>query len=389
MRVLFVVPPLTGHVNPTVAVARELSTRGHEVAWVGHPGPVRPLLPPGARLVALDDRVPYALRDDLQRRARATRGLAALKFLWQDFLLPLARSMVEGVDAAIDDVQPDLLVVDHQALAGALVARRRGLCWASLATTSASVVDALSELPRVRDWLAEQRATLQTEAGLAPIADPDLSPHAVVVFSTPALIGPDERFAPHYHFVGPALSARPDATPFPFDALDPGRRKILVSLGTVNAARGQRFFRAVVDALAPLDLQVIFAAPADQVGPLPEGWIQRSWIPQLRVLPHVDAVIGHGGHNTTCEALARGLPLVLAPIRDDQPVVARQVVAAGAGLRVRFGRVGPAALRRAVLRVLGEPGFSEAAGRIRASFDAAGGAASAATILETLPCQDT
>ena len=37
-RFLFVVPPLTGHVNPTASVGGELLARGHEVAWVGHPG---------------------------------------------------------------------------------------------------------------------------------------------------------------------------------------------------------------------------------------------------------------------------------------------------------------------------------------------------------------
>ena len=34
-RFLFVVPPLTGHINPTVAVGAELTARGHEVAWAG------------------------------------------------------------------------------------------------------------------------------------------------------------------------------------------------------------------------------------------------------------------------------------------------------------------------------------------------------------------
>ena len=53
MKFLFVVPPLTGHVNPTVSVARALEARGHGVAWVGHPSKVRPLLPDGARLTVL------------------------------------------------------------------------------------------------------------------------------------------------------------------------------------------------------------------------------------------------------------------------------------------------------------------------------------------------
>jgi UDP:flavonoid glycosyltransferase YjiC (YdhE family) len=89
-----------------------------------------------------------------------------------------------------------------------------------------------------------------------------------------------------------------------------------------------------------------------------------------------------------CETLAHGLPLVLAPIRDDQPVVADQVVRAGAGVRVRFGRVGPGELRAAVRQVLDEPLFRAAAGDIRRSFEAAGGASAAATQLEALLCVD-
>lgn len=56
MRVLFVVPPLAGHVNPTVAVAAELTARGHEVAWTGPAAALTPLLPTGSTLYAAGDR---------------------------------------------------------------------------------------------------------------------------------------------------------------------------------------------------------------------------------------------------------------------------------------------------------------------------------------------
>jgi len=95
-------------------------------------------------------------------------------------------------------------------------------------------------------------------------------------------------------------------------------------------------------------------------------------------------VVSHGGHNTVCETLAHGLPLVLAPIRDDQPIVADQVVRAGAGRRVRFGRVRPDELLEAVRAVLLEPSYRDAAGVIRQSFLDAGGAAAAADALEAL-----
>jgi MGT family glycosyltransferase len=110
----------------------------------------------------------------------------------------------------------------------------------------------------------------------------------------------------------------------------------------------------------------------------------RPRIPQLDVLDHMDAVVSHGGHNTVCESLARGLPLVLAPIRDDQPIVTDQVVRAGAGLRVKFGRVSPEELADTLHRVLTEPSFRQAAASIRASFVQAGGAKSAADAVEDL-----
>ena len=107
-------------------------------------------------------------------------------------------------------------------------------------------------------------------------------------------------------------------------------------------------------------------------------------MPQLDLLPHLDAVVCHGGHNTVCESLWHGVPLVLAPIRDDQPIVAGQVVDSGAGVRVRFNRATEAHLTTAVERVLTDESFRAAAMRISRSFQAAGGSTAAADHLERL-----
>jgi MGT family glycosyltransferase len=380
-RFLFVVPPLTGHVNPTVSVGEVLRARGHAVAWVGHPAQVRPLLRPDAQLFPLRDDVPEERAAEIRSRSNTVRGLASLKFLWEDFLVPLARSMIPGVEAAVRDFRPDVLVVDHQALAGAVVARRLQIPWATLATTSASVAAGLDRLPRVSAWIAAQVALVAgpEAASEARFAE---SPRLVLVFSTQALVG-QAGFPSHVKFVGPSLSGRREEIAFPWDLLREGPR-ILCTLGTVNAERGGRFFGAVLEALRDEPVQAILVAPPDLLGDVPENILVRRAIPQLSLLPHVDAVICHAGHNTVCESLAHGRPLVVAPIRDDQPIVAEQVVRAGAGIRVRFGKVGPRELRAAVRRVLEEPSFREAAARIRASFEAAGGAEAAATHLEEL-----
>lgn len=382
-RFLFVVPPLTGHTNPTVSVAGALEGRGHEVAWVAHPRAVRPLLPAGARLVELDDRVPEERWAEANAKAKAARGLAAFQFLWEEFFIPLARGMRAGVERAIDEIRPDVLVVDQQALAGGLVARRRGVPWATFATTSAGLTDPLAGLPKVRAWLDAQIAALEAEAGLDPVADPDLSPHLVITFSTEALMGRAARSGPHIHGVGPAIAFRPETASFPFGALREGPR-VLVSLGTVNFEVGERFYNVAIEALENEPIQVVLVAPERQLTRIPDNVIVRPFVPQLSLLPHMSAVVCHAGHNTVAETLWAGLPLVVLPIKDDQPVVAQQVADAGAGLRLKFGRVRPEELRDAVRRVLGEPSFREAARRIQRSFREAGGAARAADLLVEL-----
>jgi UDP:flavonoid glycosyltransferase YjiC (YdhE family) len=61
----------------------------------------------------------------------------------------------------------------------------------------------------------------------------------------------------------------------------------------------------------------------------------------------------------------QGLPLVFAPIWDDQPVVGEQVVDASAGLRVRFGRVRAAELRSVLMSMLSAGRYREGAGRVQ------------------------
>lgn len=383
MRFLFVVPPLVGHVKPTVSVGLELTRRGHEVAWVGHERAVRPLLPEGARFFALGDGLPEATFRDEAARAERARGLEALKLLWERFLVPLAHSMLPGVRAALAAFRPDVVIVDQQTLAGAVAAEELGVPWVTSATTAAGVTDPLIVLPKVREWLLAQQSSLFRDAGVAPPEPPDLSPRLVLVFSTEALAAPPPSLPPQVHFVGPALTHRAESTPFPWEKLDATRRLVLISLGTVPSDGAARFYGVVAEAFADEpSLQIVLVAPDGALAAPPPSFIVRPFVPQLALLARAQAVVSHAGQNTVSEALARGLPLVVLPIKYDQSVIAAQVESAGAGLRLKFGRVRADELRAAVLRVLGEPHFAHNAARIGASFEAAGGARAAAELLE-------
>ncbi|WP_031146824.1 glycosyltransferase [Streptomyces erythrochromogenes] len=390
---LFTVPPLAGHVNPTVAVGAELAARGHEIAWTGPAGALARLLPAQALILPAGEEAGGAY-SELHERWRNLRGVGALRFLWEEALVPLARAMVPGVERAVRAFGPDVVVADQQALAGPLVARRLGVPWATSASTSAELTRPFADFPKVGEWVAGQIAGLLAEfgAGRQPRAgeaqgwDPRFSERLVLVFSTPELVGTAGEFPAHHAYVGPAFGARPAAPGFPWQRLDPGRRRVLVSLGTLNQEAGARFYEAVLGAAERLseEVQLVLVAPAAVVGEVPDHALLQESVPQLELLAHLDAVVCHAGHNTVCETLAHGLPLVVAPIRDDQPIVARQVVEAGAGVRVRFGRTRAEELRDALTAVLDDPGHRRAARRIQASFAAAGGAAAAADRLEKL-----
>jgi MGT family glycosyltransferase len=299
--------------------------------------------------------------------------------------------MLPGVRDAVAEFKPDALLVDQQALAGLAVAETNGLPWATSATTSANLYDQMALMPQVQQWADDLQRDFLRSAGLdddvAAALDLRFSERLVLVFSTEAFVGPGD-YPDHYAFVGPSIEARPDDTPFDWDwlgaagaAADP---VVLVSLGTLNWHNGGRFFAAAAEALAGLAVRAIVIAPPELVGNAPPNVLVTPRVPQLALMPHLDAVVSHGGHNTVCEALAHGLPLVVAPIRDDQPAIADQVVRAGAGVRVAFRRVGADELRGAIEVALTDDALRDGAARVQASFAAAGGPSVAADHLERL-----
>lgn len=379
-RILFVAPPFPSHVFPTVAIAAALVARGHEVAWVAY-APMGRVLPEGARFYGLPPAISEERAHELLIESGAS-WLAGMKVLFEDVVFPMADDMLPGVEAAIDDFAPDALVVDQMAIAGALAARRRGLRWATSATTAALVRDNIALYPKVAEWLTALGARLQRDAGLPVAPRPDVSPALVIMYLSRLLAGPDRAFPPHFRFVGPVLAAREEHDDFPWHALD-GRLRVFVTLGSLWLHRGERFFRIVREALADTSLQVIVSAPSSYLPDPPRNFLVRPWVPAMLLYPRLDAVVTHAG-TTVNEAFAFGLPAVVAPIVHDQSIFADMAVEAGAAVRVPFTRVTPRQLRDAVYAVLDNPAYTEAARRLRKSFREAGAESAAADAIEAM-----
>jgi len=128
----------------------------------------------------------------------------------------------------------------------------------------------------------------------------------------------------------------------------------------------------------------VVVAPVEQVPDPPANVVVTPEVPSSALLALAATVVTHGDHATVGRGLGHGVPLVVVPLHDDQPVVAQQVVDAGAGVRVRHGGLDVGRLRRAVASALFDPGLRASAAKVRDALSRAGGPRRAADRIEEL-----
>lgn len=163
-----------------------------------------------------------------------------------------------------------------------------------------------------------------------------------------------------------------------------------MTLGTVaGGMEGMRSqYRTVLDAVSELPIRVLLTTgaqlPREALGEVPANVHVESFVLQDDVLPHVAAVLCHGGSGTVLGTLAAGVPMVVAPLFADQPTNAERVAAVGAGLALPRASTTVADLRMALSRVLEDGSFRAAAQRIAAEIAALRPVDEAASELEQL-----
>jgi MGT family glycosyltransferase len=116
---------------------------------------------------------------------------------------------------------------------------------------------------------------------------------------------------------------------------DPERRRLVyLSLGSLGSADVELMQR-LVELLADTPHRYIVSrGPRHDEYELADNMIGEEFLPQTSVLPHVDAVITHGGNNTVTECLWFGKPMLVLPIFWDQHDNAQRVHETGYGIRL-------------------------------------------------------
>jgi MGT family glycosyltransferase len=116
---------------------------------------------------------------------------------------------------------------------------------------------------------------------------------------------------------------------------DPAQRRLVyLSLGSLGSADVE-LMRRLVQLLADTPYRyVVSRGPRHDEYELAENMIGEEFLPQTSVIPHVDAVITHGGNNTVTECMWFGKPMLVLPIFWDQHDNAQRVHETGYGIRL-------------------------------------------------------
>ena len=402
-RYLAYTSPARGHLYPITATLLELRDRGHDVAVVTLASEV-----PRLRELGLDARPMAPAIEQLEPddwKARTPMG-ANKRFMRR--LAERAEHELGDLERAIEEHEPDALVIDISTVGAATMAEAGDLPWAMWMPylTPIRSRDAPpfglglhprgDRLGRVRDAVldrivlrlpereAERTANpLRARFGLPPLgrgSDLWATAPLVLYLTAEPFEYPRSDWPPSYRLLGPGTWDPPADAPAWLDEVD--RPLVVVTLSTEFQDDG-KLARVALEALAGEDVQVVVTTaaidPAQFTAP-PNARVER-FVAHSTLLPKAACVVCHGGMGITQRSLAAGVPLCVVPFGRDQLEVAGHVTFCDAGTRVAPQRLNPGRLRSAVLAAMTK---RQGAERVARGFADAGGARAGADALEAL-----
>jgi MGT family glycosyltransferase len=381
--------PGWGHTNPTLPLVAELVRRGERVIYYSVETFRESIERAGAVFRPYGETFPFDSSEVYTNQVKH----------FEQFLLA-SQLMLARLLPAIRQERPDAIVHDQLAVWGRFMAELLDVpavsCMTMFAITPSMI---LADPAQIRNRLTSQSMLRHIRAladdisatyGVQRVGLFDMANNAGqlnIVFTSRAFQPGGSRFDETYQFVGPSLQPRTDEADFPFEALEPGKPLVYISLGTLFNDRPE-FYRLCLAALESSPCQVVLAighrTAMQALGPVPGNAMVREYVPQLAVLERATLFISHAGMNSANEALYYGVPLLLAPQSADQPWVAQRVSHLGAGRLLRPRDMRPDRLRQRVEGLLADPSYARTSGRIGQTLREAGGYMRAADAIQRL-----
>lgn len=377
MTLLVISPDYASHLLPLATLATAWRDAGERVVVATGPatdpivrefGLERHDLPLGrgsnARVIRAEDQ-PEEESDSLRGFFDATRRgmVPTLRYQAQERLTDLMWNPVDAgrrTLAAVEAVRPDVIIVDHLAFSARLALQTSGIPYADVVlghptalpiagevygcppfwpSAFTPAADELAELRALCDevsarFTAEWNRTARALDPSAPGTADAFAEHGdLVLYNYPAqLADGDGRALPPHAFLGSTRRVETvDDEVEAWMSATPGFA--YVSFGSFLSVRGD-VLRRVAEALARIGMPAAIATGstrADELGPVPDGWLVRDYLPQVRLLSAARLAVTHGGNNSVTEAIGQGVPLLVLPFSTDQFAGAAAIERTGLG----------------------------------------------------------
>lgn len=330
MKLLICCHPGYGHLNPSIALAKQLVSAGHHpiiASSAAMENSVRNTNINFANVglnwseAHVESTFPEISKLDENSKAKQMEEL-----LWS--ISP--RAVIPDLVDLIERDSPDLVIANGYDWSGALAAEKCGIPYV-IASISARIPKMSYEL---LFW--ERYQALRREFGLS--ADPACKKREKFLelsFMPKSWALPNYQAHVNEHFVAPLFFDKHEKSDISWAPPTNGKPLIYVSFGTVTNQM-THLIQIIIEGLKEVNCEVLLSIGNNNSVshfPSPPSNIQIvNYIPQSMVMPHVKACICHGGVSTTLAALAEGCPLLILPISADQPINANVCLLSGASI---------------------------------------------------------
>jgi UDP:flavonoid glycosyltransferase YjiC (YdhE family) len=427
VKILVYTSPARGHLYPVVPIVQELQRRGHELALRTLASQVELMRTLGIDAEPISARIAAVELDDYKARSVPARGRRALATF-------AARAEHEAPDLAraIEEHDPDALVIDVNCWGAATVAEASGRPWAMFCpyllmlpsrdapAYGPGLAPLGGPLGRARDALLRRIFNPTVDRAVMPALNALRARHGLDglgsftdLLERPALLlaltaegfeYPRSDWPANVRLVGainwdpahpadsadsahssnrpPGSPSHPPPQPAPSWLAEMPDPLVLVTCSTEHQ-RDKRLIRVALEALPAAGMSVLATSAAHDPGAFeaPAGSRVVRFIAHGAVLERAACVICHGGMGITQKALAAEVPVVVVPFGRDQHETARRVEVAAAGVRLTSRRLTPERLLDAVRTAID---CREGARRVSRAYAAAGGPPAAAGAIEAL-----
>jgi zeaxanthin glucosyltransferase len=391
-----------GHLNPLIALSRQLIARGHRVTFFLNAEVDDFIRARGVEFV------PIGARDtNSTKHTKPSGGIAALHYRLRRTINEMEMFLRE-TPSALHRAEVDALIIDELALAGPTLAEILRLPYFILSTSvpysfgwsaPRHITPAKSLLAHLQSALLEVSVLnmrgpvccsldrFRRRAGLEPTRKiRDTFPELAHITQLPQCLDFLRSHLPRtFCYAGPFIdeAARP-AIAFPWEQLD-GRPLVYASMGTTRKCEPV-VFHWIAEACNSLGVQLVISLGGRRdpgmFQDLPENPLIVREAPQLQLLKVATAVITHGGPNTVFETLMHGKPMVAIPTAFDQPAIAARLAWRKASIVLPSGKLSAMRLRAALKKILEDPVYRKSAEAIQAELKSNRGLERAADRIE-------